>query len=118
MTLDLSWWQFAAMVVDYAIKFVMIGVVPGGRKPSSANAWLLLILLLPVVGLPLYLLFGSTFVSRRRHRIQVRARRALDGAWAGPDDTVRHLPPETASLLAHACSFVAPRSAISRAASR
>ena len=99
MTLDLSWWQFAAMAVDYAIKFVMIGVVPGGRKPSSANAWLLLILLLPVVGLPLYLLFGSTFVSRRRHRIQVRARRALDGAWAGPDDTVRHLPPETASLV-------------------
>ena len=99
MTLDLSWWQFAAMAVDYAIKFVMIGVVPGGRKPSSANAWLLLILLLPVVGLPLYLLFGSTFVSRRRHRIQVQARRALDGAWAGPDDTVRHLPPETASLV-------------------
>ena len=99
MTLDLSWWQFAAMAVDYAIKFVMIGVVPGGRKPSSANAWLLLILPLPVVGLPLYLLFGSTFVSRRRHRIQVQARRALDGAWAGPDDTVRHLPPETASLV-------------------
>ena len=99
MTLDLSWWQFAAMAVDYAIKFVMIGVVPGGRKPSSANAWLLLILLLPVVGLPLYLLFGSTFVSRRRHRIQVQARRSLDGAWAGPDDTVRHLPPETASLV-------------------
>lgn len=99
MSLDLSWWQFAAMLVDYAIKFVMIGVVPGGRKPSSANAWLLLILLLPVVGLPLYLLFGSTFVSRRRHRIQVQARRALDGAWTGPDDTVRHLPPETGSLV-------------------
>ncbi|MGV0343434.1 phospholipase D-like domain-containing protein [Corynebacterium lehmanniae] len=99
MSLDLSWWQFAAMVVDYAIKFVMIGVVPGGRKPSSANAWLLLILLLPVVGLPLYLLFGSTFVSRRRHRIQVQARRMLDGAWAGPDGTIAHLPPETASLV-------------------
>ena len=63
MNIDLGWWQFAAMVLDYAIKFVMIGVVPGGRKPSSANAWLLLILLLPVVGLPLYLLMGSTFVS-------------------------------------------------------
>ena len=39
MSLDLSWWQFAAMVVDYAIKFVMIGVVPGGRKPSSAVSY-------------------------------------------------------------------------------
>ena len=99
MTLDFSWWQFAAMVVDYTIKFVMIGVVPGGRKPSSANAWLLLILLLPVVGLPLYLLFGSTFVSRRRHRIQVQARRALEGAWAGPEGADRRLPPDTASLV-------------------
>ena len=25
--------------------------------------------------------------------------RALDGAWAGPDDTIAHLPPETASLV-------------------
>lgn len=99
MSLDLSWWQFTAMVVDYAIKFVMIGVVPGGRKPSSANAWLLLILLLPIVGLPLYLLFGSTFVSRRRHRIQVEARSALDGAWAGPEGVERQLPPETASVV-------------------
>ena len=93
MSLDFSWWQFAAMAVDYAIKFVMIGVVPGGRKPSSANAWLLLILLLPVVGLPLYLLFGSTFVSRRRHRIQVEARRALDGAWGGPHGPLPALSP-------------------------
>ena len=62
MNIDLGWWQFAAMVLDYAIKFVMIGVVPGGRKPSSANAWLLLILLLPVVGLPLYLLMGLSLI--------------------------------------------------------
>ena len=40
---DLSWWQLAAMVIDYAIKFVMIGVVPENRKPSSANAWLCLL---------------------------------------------------------------------------
>ncbi|AWB85150.1 cardiolipin synthase [Corynebacterium liangguodongii] len=61
------------MVVDYAIKFVMIGVVPSNRRPSSANAWLLLILLLPLAGLPLYLLMGSTFFNRRRHRIQQQA---------------------------------------------
>ena len=32
LTLDLSWWQLALVVVDYAIKFVMIGIVPGNRK--------------------------------------------------------------------------------------
>ena len=56
-------WGLIGLVVDYAIKLVMIGVVPGSRKPSSANAWLLLILFVPVVGLPLYLLMGSTLVS-------------------------------------------------------
>ncbi len=71
-------WQLVGLIVDYAIKFVMIGIVPGNRKPSSANAWLLLILLLPVVGLPLYLLMGSTIVSRRRHRIQQNANREVD----------------------------------------
>ncbi len=101
MNIDLGWWQFAAMVLDYAIKFVMIGVVPGGRKPSSANAWLLLILLLPVVGLPLYLLMGSTFVSRRRHRIQVEARRHIDDTNLNVADfpADEELPDVTTSIV-------------------
>ena len=99
MNFDLSWWQFAAMLVDYTIKFIMIGVVPGGRKPSSANAWLLLILLLPFVGLPLYLLMGSTFVSRRRHRIQVEARRDIDDINLGVPDLTADLPAETAAVV-------------------
>ncbi|WJY68855.1 cardiolipin synthase [Corynebacterium auris] len=78
LDLDISYFQLALMVLDYGIKFVMIGVVPSNRRPSSANAWLLLILLLPVVGLPLYLLMGSTFVSRRRHGIQQRAKAEVD----------------------------------------
>lgn len=97
--IHLAWWQFATMVVDTVIKVVMIGVVPGGRKPSSANAWLLLILFVPVIGLPLYLLMGSTLVSRRRHRIQVEARRALDAVELPPSDAPASLPPETASLV-------------------
>ena len=43
---DVSYWQLVAMAIDYAIKFVMIGIVPENRRPSSANAWLLLILCL------------------------------------------------------------------------
>ncbi|MEX3504625.1 cardiolipin synthase [Corynebacterium sp. LK2510] len=86
LTLDISWWQFALMALDYGIKFVMIGIVPSNRRPSSANAWLLLILLLPVVGLPLYLMMGSNYVSRRRHRIQQRADAELENVHLGIPD--------------------------------
>mgnify|MGYP002040555272 FL=1 len=99
LTLDLSWWQLALMVVDYAIKFVMIGIVPGNRKPSEANAWLLLILLLPIVGLPLYLLMGSKLISRWRHRIQNQANAAMDNVHGDISDYPAELPAETASLV-------------------
>lgn len=98
---DISWWQLAAMVIDYAIKFVMIGVVPENRKPSSANAWLLLILLLPIIGLPLYLLMGSKIVSSRRHRIQREATSELDNIHQGEADFPfdAHLSPDIAAMV-------------------
>lgn len=70
-SVEVSYWQLAAMLVDYTIKFAMIGIVPSNRRPSSANAWLLLILLLPFVGLPLYLFMGFGF--RRREQLQEAA---------------------------------------------
>lgn len=94
---SLSTWQLIGLVVDYTIKFIMIGIVPGNRRPSSANAWLLLILLVPVVGLPLYLLMGSTYVSRRRHGIQARARAELDHLDIA--DAPAALPPEKAAIV-------------------
>jgi cardiolipin synthase len=38
-------------LLDLAIKLIALGLVPEGRRPSSATAWLLLILFLPVIGL-------------------------------------------------------------------
>lgn len=94
LTLDVSYWQLALMALDYGIKFVMIGIVPSNRRPSSANAWLLLILLLPIAGLPLYLMMGGTFVSRRRHGIQQRAKAELENVHLDIPDHPKgsHLP--------------------------
>lgn len=83
---DLSIWQLVLMIVDYTIKFAVIGVIPENRKPSSANAWLLVILLIPFLGLPLYFFFGSTYLSRRRHRIQREARAQINDVHAGIPD--------------------------------
>ena len=73
LALDLSTWQLIGLIVDYTIKIIAIGLVPEGRRPSSSTAWLLAILLLPFIGLPLFLLVGSPYINRRRHRIQSEA---------------------------------------------
>ncbi|MBB2902459.1 cardiolipin synthase [Kineococcus radiotolerans] len=54
-----------------------VGSVPENRRPGSSSAWLLLILFLPVVGLPLFFLLGSPYVTGRRHRVQEAANRAI-----------------------------------------
>ena len=69
-SLDLSFWQLLFLILDYGIKIIAVGFVPEGRRPSSSTAWLLAILVLPFIGLPLFLLMGSPYINRRRHRIQ------------------------------------------------
>lgn len=96
---SISTWQLIGLIVDFGIKVVMIGVVPGNRKPSSANAWLLLILFLPLVGLPLYLLMGSTYVSRRRHTIQMRAKAELERVHLDRSATPGPLPADKAAIV-------------------
>ena len=66
-------------------------IVPENRKPSSSLGWLLMILFLPVIGVPLFLILGSPYVRRRRTRIQARANILLEKGTAG-------LPPAPESV--------------------
>lgn len=61
-----GWLLGAAWVVDMGIRLLMLGVVPGNRRPTTAMAWLLAIFFLPIVGLVLFLLFGNFRLSQRR----------------------------------------------------
>lgn len=70
---DVTTWQTVGLILDYSIKAIAVGIVPEGRRPSSSTAWLLVILLLPYIGLPLFLLMGSPYINRRRHRVQTNA---------------------------------------------
>lgn len=89
------------LVVDYAVKLIAIGTVPENRRPSSGQAWLLLILFLPIVGLPLFFLIGSPYVHGRRHRLQAEANRAIK------DYTAAHpLVPATARSTATSATLV------------
>ncbi|MDN5761218.1 MAG: cardiolipin synthase [Microlunatus sp.] len=58
------------VLVAIVINVVALGLVPEGRRPGSAMAWLLLIVILPVLGLLLFLLLGHTHVPRKRREEQ------------------------------------------------
>ncbi len=70
----------ALVVADYVIKFLAIGVLPHNRKPSSAMAWLILILIIPFAGFAIFLLLGRTNLGRHRLARQREADQAVRAA--------------------------------------
>ncbi|MBN1943535.1 MAG: cardiolipin synthase [Phycisphaerae bacterium] len=58
-----------AIIVGFLIAFLFIAhVIRQKRSPSGTIAWLLVILLMPYIGVPLYLLLGGRKMKRRRDR--------------------------------------------------
>lgn len=78
MTIRQDWLNLAG--IAYGLSWVIIigalFIVPRNRRPGSATAWLLLIVLVPLFGALLFLLIGSPKLSRRR-RAQQRQANAL-----------------------------------------
>ncbi|QXQ09495.1 cardiolipin synthase [Paeniglutamicibacter sp. Y32M11] len=66
-----------AVGVELTIRILMIGVVPGNRRPTTAMAWLLTIFLLPGFGLLLYLMMANIKLSRRRIERQSRVNQSI-----------------------------------------
>lgn len=85
-----EWWQITLLLLDYLLKLAALGWVPAHRRPSSAMAWLLAIFLLPFIGLVLFIMMGSTYVNRRRHKIQDEANELIRTNSKDEPDT----PPE------------------------
>ena len=82
----------AIYLLDLGIKIVALGLVPEGRRPSSATAWLLLILFLPVIGLLAFWLIGSPFVDRGRRRQQAAAGEVISGALTAETNDLLPVP--------------------------
>lgn len=74
------------IAIEYIVKIIAVGVVPENRRPSSSSAWLLLILFVPIIGIPAFLMLGSPYINQRRARIQAEANELLhEGADDLPD---------------------------------
>jgi len=74
LSLPLSqWWHIFELLVFSAgigLAILLLGdVLKQRRAPASTAAWLLVLLLLPYVGVLLYLLFGARKLARPRHRL-------------------------------------------------
>lgn len=65
-----TWIVAAAFAADILVRVIMLGIVPGGRRPTTALAWLLAIFFVPYAGLIVFLLFGSNRLNSRRRRRQ------------------------------------------------
>ncbi len=74
---NLSW--TLAVLVHAAIVITALIVIPRGRKPTAAMAWILLIVILPGVGVVLYLVIGSVRLPAKRRAEQAR----IDGIIRG-----------------------------------
>lgn len=102
INIELGQWQTIGLIIDYSIKLVAIGFVPENRRPSSSNAWLLVILALPYLGLPLFLSMGSPYINQRRHRVQEAATQQIINVHKNvPDypEGVVNLNPDLASVI-------------------
>jgi cardiolipin synthase len=73
----LVWAPLILYLVELTIKIVALGTVPSNRRPSSSIAWLLLIVVTPILGLALFLLIGSPFVRGRRAKVQAEANKVI-----------------------------------------
>ncbi len=59
-----------AVLVPIAAAIVALGVIPGGRRPSTGMAWLILIIAVPYLGIIAFFFFGSNSVGRKRRAWQ------------------------------------------------
>lgn len=76
------WWTIA-FLIDLAIKVAALILVPKGRKPTAAMAWLLAIFLIPYVGILLFLIIGSVRLPEKRRREQARIDAIINERAAG-----------------------------------
>ncbi len=97
----MAWWGWMFVGLDLTLKIIAVGYVPSQRKPSSAMAWLLAIFLVPFLGIALFMLIGSPYINRRRHKIQNQANELLRTVSRDePDIPAGHsLTPELRSLV-------------------
>ena len=80
------------LAIDWLIRIAALFWIPTRTTPAAARSWLLLVGFIPLLGLPLYLLFGHPWLSKERVRRQAEASDAIR-AGQEPQAALRWTPP-------------------------
>ncbi|WP_066091778.1 cardiolipin synthase [Xanthomonas massiliensis] len=102
------------LALDWLIRVAALCWIPSRTTPGAARSWLLLIGFVPLLGLPLYLLFGHPWLSRERVERQQQASQVIREQQA-PLDQLRWSPPpgsaaaEMVPLVENQGDFMATR---------
>jgi len=102
---DLSLWARVLFFSEWAIRLVMLAVVPFRRTPAAAKGWLLLIFFEPWVGLVLYLLIGRAKLPRWRRRQVAKLPQAMAPVRARLANHPNVFHPEVGPALAPAVTL-------------
>ncbi|MGA8891390.1 MAG: cardiolipin synthase [Anaeromyxobacteraceae bacterium] len=94
-------WLLPAL--NWSIRLWAIWAVPRRRSPNAARAWLLLILVAPIVGATLYSVFGRAYLPELRKRRQEEANAIIGDS---PALAIAAAPLEVRSELAATAQLV------------
>lgn len=72
-----DWWGWLILALEIGLRLIALGVIPGNRKPSTGMAWLLLILVEPIIGFAIFSMLGRTRLGARRVERQRQAIEAI-----------------------------------------
>lgn len=90
MSLDNSWiWYLAVLSGILVWAWSVLQILTTRYTPAGTTAWLLLIVLMPFAGVPLYAMFGGRKVRkvmRRKQRIHLRRSTVVDVNYTGAID--------------------------------
>ncbi|WP_426997280.1 cardiolipin synthase [Pseudarthrobacter sp. N5] len=90
--LEWTWILGVWAILELILRIVLLGVIPGNRRPNTAMAWLLAIFLIPSVGFVLFLLFGNFRLSRRRTEQQQEVNERVRAGTSGLSDVESQYP--------------------------
>lgn len=73
MQLDISFLIGVFIVFEWLLRIFMLFTIPKNRKPASATAWLMLIMIEPIIGTLVFLTIGSPRLPKHRRLLQKTA---------------------------------------------
>lgn len=72
-----QWLVLILFALEIVIRLAVLGIIPEGRRPNTAMAWLLAIFFIPLLALPLFVLLGRNKLSTRRQERQRQINESL-----------------------------------------